>query len=289
MGRQASYLFAVAAELDLVYRALLAEFELLEQDNVLEISDLVELHHTLMIGCTKQRKIRVNIRRSNIERSLQKSNIPLLNGGPQDHPPSLGDSHQQSLILNLPTEHNLICMIGTNQSNLSLNFSIVDRIPRTPTVLLLLVLILGALGLLAHHGEKTLLMGNDYLTIVMVITSVVYQFIELIEFVQVERFFMSLLLLHQIRVIFIYPLHATITIHEDYMFLSQDEICENLTLEITLEVVTNHLFFGIGGKYEHCTAIASVDIVYLVPGECFIGCASGCRYFTFFSYPDILL
>ena len=153
-------------------------------------------------------------------------------------------------------------MTGANLRNFNIKFFIFFFfIFVCALIILLFILCFITLSLFIQNREKSVLMSNEYLRELVIISCIVYDSGELVIFLQVEGLFRNILFLHQIWIIFVDPFHSSITVHNNQMFLSEYKISNNLPLKITFQIIVNNLFLSIGGVDKNMFAIAYINII----------------------------
>lgn len=153
-------------------------------------------------------------------------------------------------------------MAGTNLRNFNIKFFIFFFfIFVCALIILLFILCFITLSLFIQNREKSVLMSNEYFRKLVIISCIVYDGGELVIFLQVERFFCNILLFHQIWIIFIHPLHPSITVHNNQMLLSKYKIGYNLSLKIAFQIIVNNLLLSVSRVDKNMFAIAYINVI----------------------------
>lgn len=153
-------------------------------------------------------------------------------------------------------------MAGTNLCHFNIKFFILFFFIFVCTfIILLFILCFITLGLFVQNREKSILMSNEYLRKLVVISRIIYDSGKLVIFLQIERFFCDIFLFHQIWIILVHPLHSSITINNNQMLLSEYKISNNLSLKITFQIIVNNFLFSIGRVDKNMFTIAYINII----------------------------
>lgn len=156
----------------------------------------------------------------------------------------------------------MISMTGTNLRNFNIKFFIFFFfIFVCALIILLFILCFITLSLFIQNREKSVLMSNEYFRELVIISCIVYDGGELVIFLQVKRFFRNIFLFHQIWIIFIHPLHSSITVHNNQMLLSKYKIGYNLSLKITFQIIVNNLLLSVSRVNKNMFAIAYINVI----------------------------